>query len=165
MAWILVHTRPRQEQVAHEHLQRQGYDVCLPLLTTEKLQQGKVTLAREPLFPRYLFVRLGSDPSDRSWAPIRSTRGVSRIVTFGSRPAQVDDALVASLQARSILQDHHPQRLFDQGDVVTINRGPFSGIDAVYQMTDGEQRALVLIELLCKPTLLRISPAHLTRVG
>ncbi len=165
MPWILIHTRPRQERVAHEHLLRQGYDTCLPLLTTEKLHQGTVSVVREPLFPRYLFVRLGSDPSDRSWAPIRSTRGVSRIVTFGSRPAQVDDGLMESLRARSALQEHHPQQLFGKGDVVTINRGPFAGIDAIYQMTDGEQRALVLMELLCKPTLLRISPAHLTRAG
>ncbi len=163
MAWVLLHTRPRQEQVALEHLRRQGYEIVLPLLTREKLQQGKVALVQEPLFPRYLFVRLGHALSDKSWAPIRSTRGVSRIVTFGTRPAQVDDALVESLKTRSALQEAHPERLFGKGDVVTIHRGPFAGIDAIYQMADGEQRALVLIELLCKPALLGISPAHLIR--
>ncbi|MBW8073473.1 MAG: transcription/translation regulatory transformer protein RfaH [Ferrovum sp.] len=165
MSWYLLHTRPRQEKVAHQNLLQQGYENVLPLLTTEKVHRGRMVIIEEPLFPRYLFVRLGQDLSGKSWAPLRSTRGVSRLVTFGNQPAHVEDTMVEALQARSALQQQHPQRLFSPGDAVAIDAGPFKGLEAIYQMTDGEHRALVLIELLCKPTTLRISPVHLSRTS
>lgn len=163
MSWYLLYTRPRQEKVAHQNLLQQGYESVLPLLTTEKIQQGRLVITEEPLFPRYLFVRLEQDLSGKSWTPLRSTRGVSRLVTFGNQPARVEDRLVEALQVRSTHQQQQPQRLFSPGDAVTIDAGPFKGLEAIYQMTDGEQRALVLIELLSKPTPLRIPPAHLSR--
>src|SRR4051812_8030711 len=83
MHWYLVHTKPRQERVALENLERQGFQCYLPTLPSERLRQGLLALSLEPLFPRYLFIRLGEGGSARSWMPIRSTRGVSRLVSFG----------------------------------------------------------------------------------
>jgi transcriptional antiterminator RfaH len=37
----------------------------------------------------------------QSWAPIRSTLGVSRLVTFGQIPAKIDDELIAAMQSQS----------------------------------------------------------------
>ena len=59
MHWYLVHTKPRQEKCALENLQRQGFQCYLPTLLSEKLRQGVLTVVDEPLFPRYLFIRLG----------------------------------------------------------------------------------------------------------
>jgi len=42
--------------------------------------------------------RLG-DPA-KSWAPMRSTKGVTRLDSFGNEPAQVDDRLIELLRAR-----------------------------------------------------------------
>lgn len=56
MHWYLVHTKPRQEKCALENLHRQGYQCYLPTLPSEKLRQGLLTVADEPLFPRYLFI-------------------------------------------------------------------------------------------------------------
>ena len=80
MHWYLVHTKPRQEQCALQNLQQQGYQCYLPMLATEKLRQGRLVVSEEALFPRYLFIRLGLGQSDKSWAPIRSTRGVNQLV-------------------------------------------------------------------------------------
>ncbi|MCG9029715.1 hypothetical protein LH433_10220 [Laribacter hongkongensis] len=59
MHWCLVHAKPRQETCALENLQRQGFQCYLPTLPSEKLRQGVLAVADEPLFPRYLFIRLG----------------------------------------------------------------------------------------------------------
>jgi len=83
MHWYLVHTKPRQEKFALQNLEQQGYQCYLPTLLTEILRQGSLTVKNEPLFPRYLFIRLGQGPATQSWAPIRSTKGVSRVVSFG----------------------------------------------------------------------------------
>lgn len=59
MHWYLVHTKPKQEKYALENLQRQGYECYLPLLLSERIRQGILMVTDEPLFPRYLFIRLG----------------------------------------------------------------------------------------------------------
>lgn len=165
MDWFLIHTKPRQEKCALQNLERQGYECFLPTLPVEKIRQGQLSVLEEPLFPRYLFICLGSDSAAKSWSPIRSTRGVNRLVSFGSQPAKVDHSLVKTLQAYGAHVQQTPQRLFNSGEKVLITAGPFAGIEAVYQMTDGECRAMVLIEFMSKPVAMPIQPCQLHKLG
>ena len=119
----------------------------------------------EPLFPRYLFIRLGQGDSARSWAPIRSTKGVSRLVSFGVEPAKVADSLVEALRVRESSVQAEPERLFKPGERVRLTEAPFAGIEGIYQMADGERRVMVLIELLSKQVRVRVAPADLRKVG
>lgn len=130
MHWYLVHTKPRQEKCALENLQRQGYKCYLPSIPFEKLRQGLIVVADEPLFPRYLFIRLGQGDSAKSWAPIRSTRGVSRLVSFGIEPARVDDGLIKLLRTQEASVQIDPERLFKAGERVRLTEAPFAGSKA-----------------------------------
>jgi transcriptional antiterminator RfaH len=163
MNWYLIHTKPKQEQCALLNLQQQDYECYLPMLPSEKIRQGKLAVIDEPLFPRYLFIRLSKDQSAKSWSPIRSTRGVSRLVSFGQEPAQVDDQLVKSLQTRNT--DATVRPLFTPGEHVRLVDTPYAGLDAIYQMSDGESRVMVLIELLNKPVKLTLSPVNLRKIN
>ncbi len=163
MSWYLVHTKPRQERVALEHLERQGYPCYLPLLRQEKPRSGTVAVVDEPLFPRYLFVELGDTLQDRSWSPIRSTRGVSRLVTFGSQPARVPDALVAALQQQEASRQGKVVKLFEVGDRVCIAEGPFAGVEGIFQLEEGERRVMVLIELMSRPVAVPVAKGALRR--
>jgi transcriptional antiterminator RfaH len=165
MHWYLIHTKPKQEKCALLNLQQQGYECYLPTFPAERLRNGELAINDEPLFPRYLFIRLGLQESSKSWGPIRSTRGVSRLVCFGSESAKVDDRLVEHLRKREIAAHDAPTRLFVAGQRVCLADGPFAGIEGVFQMAEGERRAMVLIELLSKPVSLRVSPASLRKVG
>lgn len=165
MRWYLVHTKPRQEACALQNLMQQGYECYLPMLPAERLRQGALTVANEPLFPRYLFVRLGDSESAKSWAPIRSTKGVSRLVSFGNQPAKVSDGLVEVLKKREVAGGMEPQRLFRSGDRVRVTEGPFAGIEGVFQMPDGNRRALILIELLNRPVSVQVWPGNLRKAG
>ncbi len=164
-AWFLVRSKPRQEAVALTNLARQGYESYLPLFATEKLVRRKSTVVQEPMFARYLFVRLDTSGQGQSWSPIRSTVGVSELVCFGSRPARVDDALIATLHEREIAQQASPTTLFASGDSVRITEGAFAGLEAIYQMNDAEGRAMVLLDLLSKPVAMTIDAASLRKVG
>lgn len=164
-AWFLVRSKPRQESVALTHLARQGYESYLPLFATEKLVRRKSTVVQEPMFARYLFVRLDTSGNGQSWSPIRSTVGVSELVCFGSRPARVDDALIATLRERESTQQASPTTLFANGDSVRITEGAFAGLEAIYQMNDAEGRAMVLLDLLSKPVAMTIYAASLRKVG
>jgi transcriptional antiterminator RfaH len=165
MYWYLIQTKPRLEKYALENLERQGYECYLPLLPAEKMRRGKLALVGIPLFPRYLFIRLGTSASDKSWEPIRSTKGVSTLVRFGSDPAKADDELIALLKSHESARQDAPERLFEQGERVLLTEGPFAGIEGIYQMSDGEQRAMVLIELLGKSASLRIDIKSVRKAG
>ena len=163
LSWYLIHTKPRQEALALTNLTRQGFDCYMPLLKLERIRQRKVMMEQEPMFPRYFFIRLDSSGLGQSWAPIRSTLGVTQLVRFGGQPAKVDDQLIILLQSRD--QSGHAQALFEQGELVVVTEGPFVGIEAVYQTRDAESRSLILLEILSKPVAMRIETASLRRAG
>ena len=165
MHWYIVHTKPRQETRALQNLEQQGYECFLPLIAAEKLHQGALTVVDEPLFPRYLFIRLDADAPGKGWGPIRSTKGVSRLVSFGAEPAKVDERLIETLRARSEAMARQPRKLYAPGERLLVAEGPFAGIEAAYQMPDGESRVVVLIELLSKSVPLKIAPACLRKIG
>ncbi len=165
MNWYLVHTKPRQEKCALDNLQWQGYECYFPVMPAEKLRLGKISTVLQPLFPRYLFIRLGQGPLAQSWTPVRSTKGVSRLVTFGSTPAKVDDALITLLRGQEGLVQAEPDRLFKADERVRITSGAFTGIEGIYQVTDGDQRVMVLIELMSKPVKISVAPSVLQKLA
>ncbi len=162
--WYLIHSKIRQESVALDNLERQGFECFLPLLKAEKLRLGKLQEVQEALFPRYLFIRLGTGVESQSWAPIRSTLGVSRLVTFGQTPAKIDDELIADIRIQSNSAEVQ-LRHFNPGEQVVVTDGPFVGVEAIYQMPDGEGRVMVLLNILSKQVKLRVSPASIRKVN
>jgi transcriptional antiterminator RfaH len=162
-AWYLVHTKPRQEDVALANLQRQGYECYLPLMRIERIRRRKAEVATEPMFPRYLFIQLDSSDQGKSWSPIRSTLGVSQMVHFGARAAKVDDALVDLLRQRE--QAMPVDAMFHSGDSVVITDGPFAGIEAIYQTADADRRAFILLEILSKSVSMQIDARRLRKAG
>ncbi|MCF8211374.1 MAG: transcription/translation regulatory transformer protein RfaH [Rhodoferax sp.] len=162
-AWYLVHTKPRLEDLALNNLVQQGYECYLPQMRIERVRRRKAEITIEPMFPRYLFIRLDSGSQGKSWSPIRSTLGVSQLVHFGAQAAKVDDALVELLKQRQ--QAMPTETMFLKGDSVVITDGPFAGIEAIYQMSDAERRAVILLEILSKPVSMQIDAAQLRKTG
>ena len=144
-------------------LQRQGYECYLPQMRIERIRRRNAEVATEPMFPRYLFIRLDSSDQGKSWSPIRSTLGVSQLVHFGARAAKVDDTLVDLLRQRE--QTLPTEVMFQTGDSVVIADGPFAGIEAIYQTADAERRAFILLEILAKPVSMHIDAGRLRRAG
>lgn len=163
LAWHLVYTKARQEDLALDHLQRQGYTCYLPRLRSEKIRRRQAVVVTEPMFPRYLFVRLGHGGVGPSWAPIRSTQGVQQLIHFGHRAAQVSDALIHWLRQR---EGAHPtQTLFQPGDTVLIIGGPLAGAEAIFQTADAERRAMILLDILSRPVHLQIDSGQLRKAA
>jgi transcriptional antiterminator RfaH len=147
--WYVVTSRPRQEAVACDNLFRQGYRAYLPLLTRRKRIRGKWHEVTEPLFPGYLFVAL--DLTQDDIAPIRSTIGARGLVRFGLEYRPMPSGSVEFLQTREVEQGASGpsnSQPFMPGDRVRFNRGPFAGLEAVYQMPRAQDRACLLITLL-----------------
>ena len=157
MKWYVIHSKPRQEARALSNLQNQGYTCYLPIVPSQKLRSGKLKTQLDPLFSRYLFIQLSLEHTGQSWAPIRSTLGVSKLLMFGDEPASVDSQLIEILRIKEQSLLTTPVALHQPGDTLQITEGPFAGLEAVYQMADGEARAFVLIDILNRPTKLNVA--------
>ena len=161
-SWYLIHSKPMQEALALNKLQRQGFECYLPLISVKNLQSKLLVPVDEPLFPRYFFKRLDDSQQGKSWNSVRYTTGVSRLVSFGNVPAKVDDALVLTIQAQLQAQPLDLV-LAAPGEQLHINQGPFVGLESIYQMPDGIARVMVLIEIISKQVRLSIEPGSLSK--
>lgn len=147
--WYLVHTKPRKERVAEQNLQRQGYEVYLPLIQQPRRRRGRWIEVIDPLFPNYLFVRLqfGWD----NIGPIRYTTGVRALVRFTQEPAIVPDEIIESLKSAADRDTgiyRFEEALFKPGDKVMIDQGPLAGLNAIFLAETGQERVLILLEML-----------------
>lgn len=156
-SWYLLFSKPRQEIRAQMNLVQQGYSVFLPTLLTEKVLGDRVVESQEPLFPRYLFIRL--DDVHSNWLPIRSTLGVSQLVRFGDKYGRLPEGLVQGLMG----VERQRRNLLNTGDAIRVTDGPFKGLEGVYQQPDGSQRVLVLMSLFSKPQSLSLPVASVQR--
>jgi transcriptional antiterminator RfaH len=143
--WYLIHCRPRQEVRALENLERQAFECFRPTCRVERVLTGHRREVVEPLFPSYLFIHL--DKLNDNWLPIRSTRGVNRIVRFNQHPAPIADALIAQIRRRMAgkpLKEPYLKR----GDRVVITEGSFSQVEAIFLSDDGDERVMLLMNIL-----------------
>ena len=143
--WYVVHAKPRAEERALENLERQGFEVFLPMITLQKVRRAKLANITEPMFSRYLFLR--ATPGMHDLSVVRSTLGVSQLVRFGQVAAKVPHAWVEAMRAQPLLKE----TLFKSGDKVVLAEGTLKGLEAIYVQPDGELRAMVLIDLLSRP--------------
>lgn len=163
--WYLLQCKPREVFRAVGHLHNQGYEAFAPTLSREVVRRGKRETVVEPLFPHYCFVLL-SDVAD-NWAPIRSTRGVTRLVRFGELPLAVPETVMVALQAREAAIQTGitaPQALFEPGQQVTISDGPLAGLEAVFEARDGDERVILLLKLLHQQQRVHLPVAHVQAV-
>ena len=109
------------------------------------------------MFSRYLFIKLCQDQWAKSWHPIRSTLGVSALLMFGNQPQKVDNAVIDAIRNMSLIKTI--KKIFNNGDSIIIKEGVLKNMEGIYQIENGKDRAMVLIELLGSPISLKI-PIH-----
>jgi len=90
----------------------------------QSLPPGTKTIRRitkvvmEPLFPNYLFIQM-NDLSN--WQVLRSTREVSKVVSFNGTPAIVEDEIIHSLRIQFDKSDaQKPRAIYQTGDRVIL---------------------------------------------
>jgi transcriptional antiterminator RfaH len=122
------------------------------------LNHGKRSQVKESLFPGYLFIQL--DFQD-NWSPLRSTRGVLRIVAFGNQPLAVESSLVEELKLRERRALGGLELV--SGEFVQILEGPFAELQAIYLRMDGDERVVLLLNLLQRQQQVTLPIRDITR--
>lgn len=145
-AWYLVQCKPREGFRAAEHLANQGLNCFHPTHQVSRRRAGKTHWKIESLFPHYLFIQLSYD---QSIAKVNSTRGVARVVNCHGQPLMVPEQVVQGVKAQcEALGNEEPQPEYQAGTVVTITEGCFKHLQAIVQATKGEDRVILLMQLL-----------------
>jgi transcription elongation factor/antiterminator RfaH len=145
--WFLAHTLPGAELQAELHLEAQGFRTHVPQVLKTMRHSRHLRTVRAPLFPRYLFVIL--DLGRDRWLSVRSTVGVSCLLTCDGRPVPVPAGIVEALIERT---DESGLTFFDgelaQGQAVRILCGPFADFIGTLERLDAKGRVRVLLKMI-----------------
>ena len=163
MTWHLIYTKPRKESLALEKLSEQGLIGYLPLKPVERIRRGTPQVVQEPLFHRYLFIEADDRFLMRRHA-IRSTPGVSHLLQIGETDVSVDDELIGIIRSLEAGHQDQVEAYFKPNSVVKITQGIYHDLEAIFVEDQGEQRALLLIQLLQTDTRISIDKHHLSKI-
>jgi len=161
--WLLVYTKPKKEFESRQHLLNQGVKVYFPEIKVEKINRGKVKVIEEPLFPRYLFVQI---PDNVSWTSVRSSRGVQDFVKFGNEVAKINAELVDEIvQINTIKAPIALTNIPNKGDKIVIKTGELSGIEGVFKNRNGDNRCIILLDILGRTNKVKMELSQVQKVG
>ena len=148
--WFAIRTQPRKEQVARKHYEQQDFIVYLPLILTIRRHARRIDKVPRPLFPGYVFLHLSIE--DRRWNTIRSTIGATGPVRFGEYYPPVPDWVIEGLRVREdesgLISLGSQGSTFKPGDRVAVVLGNLEYLEGIFQTARGEDRALILMEIL-----------------
>ena len=146
--WVVLRTQVRQEALAMQSVAARGLESYFPLL-----KRGR---SIEPLFPGYLFAQVALDTDDL--LRIRSAPGIAYVLPPNAPPALLSDAVIGALRTRVASRMPGHQR----GDRVTIRRGPFRWLDAIFdRRLNASGRVRVLLQFVHRPVILDLQAEDL----
>jgi transcriptional antiterminator RfaH len=146
MFWACARTQPQCERTAQRFLGQFGYETYLPRVRALRVNHGRRTEVRPPLFPNYIFVAITLQWYSARWAP-----GVSTLVMIDkATPARVPDRVIDEIRKRETngAIDLIKPRPFRRGDRVRILKGPFTGRFAIFADMRPKERVEILLQLL-----------------
>ena len=154
--WLVAYTKPRQEQVALQNLERQSFEAYLPRYKKFKNTEAGAVPVFEPMFPRYILFR-PSKP-EQSIETVRSTKGISHVVRFGHDPGVVSAHMVATIQAFEAEQNQatlDQMTNFKAGQKVKLKHVALGNMEGLVQSVSAK-RVAVLLEILGRPTVVQL---------
>ena len=147
--WLLVYTKAKEEQRAKKNLENQGFEIFLPMIAFAKVNQSKA-ITLKAMFPRYLFVKINTELD--KWNRIKSTRGVSHLVVFGQRLAEIPNQVIAYLKSAADENDIFRQKItrqeFQKGDKLVIEKGMFKDKEATFLAKKSKERVSILLRFV-----------------
>ncbi len=160
--WIAVYTRPRHELVVAAQFQQKGLDALLPTYRRLSRWSDRIRRSNAPLFPGYVFVRVGEGEHGRVW----QTGGVVSIVCRSGKPVPLSDADIEKLRfctANPAAVEPHP--FLRVGQRVRVKHGPFRGWEGVLVEKRNSTRLVLTVEQIMKSVAIDISGADVEPLG
>lgn len=140
-----------------DDLRAAGVCVFLPTYRVVTRWSDRNVTTERPLFPGYLFARVGDDG-----AAILRTRDVFAILRSDGKPAAIPDAQIEALKVFALAGTASPCA-YVAGRAVRIVRGPFAGVSGVVSKTEGATTLTIPIAIFGRAVHVRIDAADVER--
>lgn len=129
--------------------------------TRRRWKNGCTVLVEEPLFPGYLFVRIGR--SERT--QVLAVPGVHSIVGTGKDPIALPNFEIETLRRSVDLLKIEPHPYLNVGDRATVLRGPLAGMTGVVVRKKNGLRFILSLDLIMKSVAVEVDAADLEQCG
>ena len=102
------------------------------------------------MFPGYLFVKINIELD--KWNRIKSTRGVSHLVVFGQRLAEIPNQVIVYLKSGADENDIFRQKIckqeFQKCDKLVIEKVMFKDKEATFLAKKSKERVRILLKFV-----------------
>jgi transcriptional antiterminator RfaH len=162
--WYAIHTHPKEEDRATNNLIAWNVETFNPKIRERRLNPftGAATYERKSLFPRYIFARF--DVSSLL-AKVSFTRGVQRVVNFGSGPVPVEDEIINFIKDQ-VGEDGliHIGEELKRGDLVTVKNGLLGELSGVFEREiKGTDRVKILLNAINYQASIVVAKEHVKK--
>jgi transcriptional antiterminator NusG len=158
MRWYVVHAfsgyenqvkRSLQERIALSGLQEQFGEILVPTEEVVEMRGGQQRKSERKFFPGYVLVQM--EMNEATWHLVKD---VPRVMGFiggtGDKPAPLSpreaDAILQRIQEG--VEKPKPKVLFEPGEVVRVNDGPFTDFNGVVEEVNYEKSRLRVAVLI-----------------
>jgi len=160
--WYAIYASPRHEKRVHEHLSYRNVECFLPLYRdVHRWKNGCKHLVELPLFPGYLFVKIGQ----RQRVRVLEIPGVLSFVGTKAEPAQLSDFEIETLRSGLHLKKFAPYRDLVVGEKVRIKAGPLTGLAGVLVRAMNGMRVVLTLDMINQSVAVELDAADVEPLG
>ncbi len=161
--WYAAYTTCRHEKRVAERLRQREIEHFLPLYVAHRQWRDGSRVALElPLFPSYIFVRMGH----RERGTVLSVPGVLTLVGgTGGRPAALTDGAVEALRQGVREGRVEPHERVTAGQQVSIRSGAFAGMTGIVIRRKNGFRVVLELEQIQQSMAVEVDETELEPVA
>ena len=160
--WFAVYTTPRHEKAVARHFEFRRIESFLPLyMEMHHWKNGCRVNVEQPLFPGYIFARIGRRDSTQ----VLSVPGVLLIVGSGREPLALPDFEIEALRSGLHLRKFEPHPYLVVGEKARIKSGSLAGMVGVLARKKNSLRVVLTLELIMRSVAVEVDADELERVS
>ena len=154
-----------QEKVAQKSLSEYLGSIVIPSEKVVEVRKGKKVDVEKKMFPGYILIQM--DLNDALWSVISSISRIGKFLGINGKPSEISEAEVQKVlnQAQEQSEIRQKALVFEVGDSVKINDGPFESFVGKVEDVDGAKNRLkVSVTIFGRSTPLDLDFAQVTKV-
>ena len=156
--WYAAQTCANHERRVADQLAGRAIETLLPTYESVRPRSDRKVTLQRPLFSGYVFVRIPLVERMR----VLEVRGVAQLVSFGGRPAPLDEheiAAITHMLGSGYRMEPHPY--LSLGRRVRITSGPLRGLQGIIERQKNRARFVVAIDLISRAIAVEVTDADI----
>lgn len=160
--WFAVYTTCRHEKRVASHFEHREIEHYLPLYRSHRRwKDGSKPVVEQPLFPGYVFVRIGREQR----VPVLEVPGVLWVVGKSvSQPTPLPEFEIETLRSALDPMRVEPYPMLAAGQRVRIRSGALAGIEGIVVRQKNSFRVVITLELIMQSIAVEVNSDDLETV-